>query len=64
MVLALLQICLMDTIYIDNNFDNIFSIHATFKNYVNGYERKKEKSLWAEAAFTCIFFFLQAVSTL
>ena len=46
----------MDTIYIDNNFDNIFSIHATFKNYVNGYERKKEKSLWAEAAFTCIFF--------
>ena len=39
----------MDTIYIDNNFDNIFSIHATFKNYVNGYERKKEKSLWAEA---------------
>lgn len=23
-VLALLQICLMDTVYIDNNFDNLF----------------------------------------
>lgn len=31
----------MDTIYIDRNFDNIFSIHGTFKNYVNRYERKK-----------------------
>lgn len=48
----------MATAYIDNNFRSFF-LYTAFKNYVNGRRKINKRSLWAEAAFTCIIFFFK-----